>query len=157
MFCTNCGSNIENGQRFCTGCGNAVKGAENSFNTEIKQKAKEVKKSWTLGRVIKYVVVTIIVVGLLSIKVIFSAIGLVEQEAVSSNDQGWKALNSGDTKSATQHLKNAVDSAVTSSAKMTTLTNLGYVYSSDGKPSQALASFKEALGFYGKTDRILLS
>lgn len=147
MFCTNCGNKIEVGQRFCTGCGNAVKGTESSFNAEIKQNARKVKKPWTSGRVIKYILVTILVLGLLSIKVILSAMGLVDQEAVSSNDQGLAALNSGDYESATQHLENAADSAVTSATKMTTLTNLGYVYSSDGKTSEALSSFKEALGY----------
>jgi len=147
MFCTNCGNKIEGGQRFCTGCGDPVKGTESEFNAQIKQAGKKIKKPWTAGRVIKYVVVTILVLGLLSIKLIFSAIGLVEQDTVSSNDQGLAALDSGDYESATQHLESAADSAVTSQNKLITLTNLGYVYSSDGKYTQALASFKEALDY----------
>ncbi|MEX0910108.1 MAG: tetratricopeptide repeat protein [Candidatus Paceibacterota bacterium] len=147
MFCTNCGNEINEGQRFCTSCGNSVKGAEKSFNSEIKQKTKKIKKPWTIGRVIKYVIVIIIVIGLLFIKLILGAIGLVDEAAVNSNDKGLSALDSGDYNSAIQHLEEASDSAVTSSAKMTTLTNLGYVYSSDGKYAEALQNFKEALNY----------
>ena len=39
MFCTKCGNQINEGQRFCTSCGIPVKGTERSFNSEIKQKA----------------------------------------------------------------------------------------------------------------------
>jgi tetratricopeptide (TPR) repeat protein len=145
MFCTNCGNQIDEGQRFCTSCGDPVKGTEKSFNSEIKQKAKKVKKPWTFGRFVKYAIVTIIVVGLLFIKLILSAVGLVDQAAVTSNDKGLDAMERGDMYTATQQLEEAADSAVTSSAKLTTLANLGYVYSSDGNYTKALQSFKEAL------------
>ena len=147
MFCTKCGNQINEGQRFCTSCGIPVKGTEGSFNSEIKQKATKIKVPWTFGRVLKYIIITVVVVGLICAKLILGSIGVMDNEAVTSNDSGLNALEKGDYSGAAEHLENASDSAVSASVKMTTLTNLGYVYSSDGKPTEALKSFKEALTY----------
>ncbi len=148
MFCTNCGNELTTNQRFCTSCGTSVKGSEESLKVEINQEAqKPVKTPWTFFRVVKYVVVILIVVALLSIKLIVSAINTSNNTAVTSNDKGINALQSGDYDGAITHLEKASDSAVGGSTKMNVLTNLAYAYSSDGRDTEALAKFREALPY----------
>lgn len=100
-----------------------------------------------MGRVFKYVLVIVIVLFLLLARLIASSIGMVDQVAVNSNDRAIEAMEAGDMVTATRQLEAAADSAVTSASKMIILTNLGYVYVSEGNTTKGLQSFREALTY----------
>tara|TARA_B100000508_G_scaffold120886_1_gene102231 strand:+ start:403 stop:1320 length:918 start_codon:yes stop_codon:yes gene_type:complete len=146
MFCTNCGNKIESGQNFCTSCGSPASSAKKEIQRDVQRQANQTtEKQWTTGRIIKYAVVTVIVVGLLIIKLGISAYNSVEGEAIDTNNRGIAAMDSGNTDEAVRNFSDAAESATTNSNKLNSLKNLGYTYASNGDVAEAIQAFSEAL------------
>lgn len=141
MFCTQCGEKLSEDQKSCQSCGAPV------ITSTPKQMPGKVTSPWTLGRLSKYAIISVIAISIITARLFMGGMGLMDNDAVHSNDNGLKAMETGDFAGAAGHLENAADSAASAPVKMTTLTNLGYVYASDGKNVAALQSFKEALTY----------
>lgn len=150
MFCKKCGTESVGTKKFCTNCGSSFSVAH---STETSPPPKPVrppmpKEAWTAGRIIKTVVAVIFVGGLILLKFGWGAINSIDNTAVEKNNSAQESYQSGgNADQAIGQLKQASQDAVTNSTKLTTKTNLAYVYSSEGKDDLALSTFKEALTF----------
>lgn len=162
MFCKNCGTKSDSTKKFCTNCGTAFSTThDNQTNTQTPPKrAPMPKEAWTKGRVIKTVLTVVFVGGLILLKFGWSAINSIDSTAVDKNNSAQESYQSGgNADQAIDQLKQASQDAVTNSTKLTTKTNLAYVYSSEGKDDLALSTFKEALALAsdGSFDYYLIS
>lgn len=138
MYCKNCGTKSNDGEKFCTNCGNVF---SHTINQEAKHATehfskKQKKSSWDPSRIIGIV----IVLGLISV----GAYNSQDDEVVTQNNNAIANFDSGNNNQAIASLQEASQSAVSTENKINTLKNLAYVYSTDGKNELALNTFKEA-------------
>tara|TARA_B100000745_G_scaffold296660_1_gene242427 strand:- start:8001 stop:8891 length:891 start_codon:yes stop_codon:yes gene_type:complete len=139
MFCKNCGKRSEDSQKFCTSCGTPFsKSAESSEPIFSKSSPPKAKGS-PVGKIIG-VIVILIVVGL-------GIYGSLDEESITTNNEGITSFDSGDSEQAIRQFQQASQEAVGTDTKLNTLKNLGYVYSSEGQYEQALQAFREALTY----------
>lgn len=142
MYCKNCGTKSNEGQRFCTSCGNVF---SHTVEPEIKQNVehfprKNKKSSWEPGRIIGIV----IVIGLVSV----GAYNSQDKEVIDKNNKAMVNFDSGNKDQAISGFQDASKNAATTENKIATLKNLGYVYAGDTRPGQkelAIETFKQAL------------
>jgi tetratricopeptide (TPR) repeat protein len=147
MFCKNCGKESTDNQKFCTNCGNTL-----STNTQSQPIKKEPvkrppmpKEKWTVGRIIKAVIISAILLVVIVLKFGLGAINSVDNTAVSKNNNAISAYDSGNSGQAISQFQQASNDAVTNSTKVNTLKNLAYVYSSEEQTDLAISTFKQAL------------
>lgn len=140
MFCKTCGTKLDGAKKFCTTCGTPSP-------VQPTEKKLEAKEPWTARRIIKYVLVIGIVALLLSAKFIVAVFNSVEGGAIETNNSALTAFDSGNSQDAITQLRQAADAAVTDANKANSLINLGYVYSSETRSSEALTTFKDALQY----------
>lgn len=69
----------------------------------------------------------------------------IDDDAIEKNNNALSNFDAGNTVTAIQQLEDASKSAVTNDTKISTLKNLAYAYSSEGKEELSLNAFKEAL------------
>ena len=139
MICKNCGYESKDGQAVCASCGNNLPiGAVTEEQTETS--------AWDAKKIGKYILIALLVGGY----IIYRVVGIVENNAVDTNDRGIDLYQSGDTESALTELQKAADSAILPENKMNTLKNLGYVYAGEGRTAEAIASFEKALTYAGE-------
>lgn len=142
MFCRNCGKEAGGSEQFCTGCGNSLRSVSESTTPVSDYVPQQIpKESWGVGRVIK----TLLIVGVVGGIIILRLVSTVDSDAVNSNNSALESYDSGNSQQAAAQLQSASQNAVTNATKVTSLVNLGYVYTSDGKNDLALSTFKEAL------------
>ena len=162
MFCKNCGTESAGTKKFCTNCGASFSVSQSSETTLPPKPVRPPmpKEPWTTGRIIKTVIAVVFVGGLILLKFGWGAINSIDSTAVDKNNSAQTAYESGgDPNQAINQLQQASQDAVTNSTKLTTKTNLAYIYSSEGKTELALSAFKEALTFTseGSLDYYLIS
>lgn len=142
MFCTNCGKKIKNNEKFCTKCGEKTLNASNDGrNSKSSQTSKSflsrLRGNWDIGEIIGVTFVILLIgVGIYN---------SLDEDAVNINDKGLSSFSAGDSEQAAYQLQRASEEAVRGDTKLTTLKNLGYVYSSEGEYQKALDSFRKAL------------
>jgi len=138
-FCTNCGKESAGKQKFCTSCGTPFLKVEEKKAPEVKTAtvSHASESSWSVGRIVTILVI-LAIVG-------FGIWGSLDEDSITTNNEGLSSFESGDSQTAINQLQQASQDAVTSDTKLNTLKNLGYVYSSEGQYEQALQSFREAL------------
>lgn len=162
MFCKNCGTESAGTKKFCTNCGTPFSVTQSSETTLPQKPVRPPmpKEPWTTGRIIKTVIAVVFVGGLVLLKFGWGAINSIDSTAVDKNNSAQESYQSGgDADQAISQLQQASQDAVTNSTKLTTKTNLAYVYSSEGKDDLALSTFKEALALApeGSFDYYLIS
>lgn len=142
MYCKNCGTKSNEGQRFCTSCGNTF---SHTVEPEIRQNAehfprKNKKSFWDPSKIIGIVIVLCLVsVG---------AYNSQDKEVIDKNNKAMVNFDSGNKDQAISGFQDASKNAATTENKITTLKNLGYVYAGDTRPGKkelAAETFKEAL------------
>lgn len=150
IYCKKCGKENPKGSKFCQYCGvkfNII-GKEDEENNEeghsehISSHTLETQKSSNAGKIIT----TLIVLAFIG----FGINRNVDKESVNTNNKALTSFNSGDNKSAIDQLQQATNDATNDETKITTLKNLGYVYSTEGQNNQALSTFKEVLALTTK-------
>ena len=94
-----------------------------------------------MGSARKIIVTVIILAAVIGLRVYNS----LDEKSTTKNNDGLASLESGDIETGIRQLQEASQDAFTDEAKLATLINLGYAYSSEGQYDQALESFKEAL------------
>lgn len=146
MFCKNCGKEIDGRKKFCTNCGATISTAQDTNTTTPSPVRPPMpKEPWTTGRIIKVVIAVIFVGGLIFLKFGLSAINSIDNKAVDKNNDALSAYDSGNNEQAISQFQQASQDAISNDTKVTTLINLAYVYSTEGKDDLALSTFKEAL------------
>lgn len=142
MFCNNCNTELKEGQKFCTNCGAETKvplvGAMKP-STAMPANAKPVP--WTFSK-IAGTVALVVVVGVL---LLWQLVSVADIGSVSKNNDGLASFEAGNNRQAVNELQEASQSAVSNEAKINSLKNLAFVYSSDGQNELALESFQQAL------------
>ncbi len=138
MYCKNCGTKSNEGQKFCTNCGNVF---SQRVEAEIKQNVehfprKNKKSSWDPSRIIGIV----IVLGLISL----GAYNSQDKAVIEKNNKALSSFDSGNSEQAITDFQDASKNAVSNENKINSLKNLAYVYSSEQKKDLALSTFKEA-------------
>ncbi len=142
MYCKNCGTKSNSGQKFCTGCDNIF---SNAVEPEIKQNVehfpkKQKKVSWDIGRIIG-IIILLCLIGV-------GAYNSQDDDVVKKNNQALTSFDSGNKDQAISGFQDASKNAVTTENKINTLKNLGYVYAGDtrvGQKNLAIETFKQAL------------
>ena len=150
MFCKNCGKETDGIKKFCTNCGattSTTQGANTTTPPPVRPPMP--KEPWTTGRIIKAVVAVIFVGGLIFLKFGLSAINSIDNKAVDKNNDALSAYDLGNNEQAISQFQQASQDAISNDTKVTTLINLAYVYSTEGKDDLALSTFKEALALTG--------
>lgn len=140
MFCKNCGTKLDGTKKFCTNCGTPSP-------VQPTEKRQGTKEPWTTRRIIKYIFVGGIIALLLGAKLILGIINVADSNAVETNNSALTAYDSGNPEDAILQFRQAADNAVTDANRANSLINLAYVYSSESRNSEALATFKEALPY----------
>lgn len=140
MYCKKCGKELKADSKFCSSCGQASMGDKPVIEHTVKKES-----SWTMGRVIKIILITVAIGVGLFLKFGLGAITYLDNDAVEKNNKGISSLESGDGNQAISELKNASENALTNETKLNTLKNLAYAYSSEGKNDLASKTFNEAL------------
>lgn len=147
MYCRNCGKESGASEHFCTSCGESLRSASVSDATATDYEPTLVpKEPWGMWRIIKTLLVVVVAGGF----VVFRIVNTVDSDAVNSNNSALESYDSGNSQQAAAQLQSASQNAVTNTTKVTSLINLGYVYTSDGKNDLALSTFKEALTLAGQ-------
>lgn len=138
MYCKNCGTKSNDGEKFCTSCGNSFSHrAEPGMKQDIEYFPRKTKKSfWDPGRIIGI----IIVLGLITV----GAYNSQDKEVIDKNNQALTSFDSGNSEQAIIGFKEASQNANSNENKLSTLKNLAYVYSTENKNDLALSTFKEA-------------
>lgn len=141
MFCKNCGKQIDGNKKFCSNCGASINIIVN--DPEIKNYKTKVKKNYkdNIAKLIKISLGVLLIGGFLAFKIYNS----LDSDVIDTNNQALKNFNEGDSQQAITQFQEASQGAITDSAKINTLKNLAYVYSTEGQNDLALNSFKEAL------------
>lgn len=158
MYCNKCGKPNPESGKFCKHCGvkfnNVVKdngiGKEDS-SEQISVNPKATKKSFNVGGIIKIFVV-LVIIG-------FVIYGSQDSGSVTTNNNAITSFDSGDSKTAIDQFQQATKDATGNDTKISTLTNLAYVYASEDQNDLALSTFKEALALTseGTFDYYLIS
>lgn len=155
MFCENCGKESVVGKKFCTNCGHHLLAATNNID-DSKNSAPSIplpseSSPVNVSRIVQILVV-LAIIG-------WGAYSSQNDKAVQTNNDALSAFDSGNTQLAINQFQEAGQSATDNQTKIEALKNLGYAYSTDGKASDALASFREALSLtkVGTTDYYLIS
>lgn len=138
MYCKNCGTKSNSGQKFCTCCGNIF---SNAVEPEIKQNVehfpkKQKKVSWDIGRIIG-IIILLCLIGV-------GAYNSQDDDVVEKNNQALTSFDSGNSEQAIIDFQDASKNAVSNENKINSLKNLAYVYSSEQKKDLALSTFREA-------------
>lgn len=142
MFCRNCGKQAGESEQFCTSCGNLLRSVSDEVAPVTDYTPQQIPKDpQAIGRFIKTLLVVIVAGGF----VIYRIINTLDSGAVNSNNSALESYDSGNSQQAAAQFQSASQNAVTNTTKVTSLINLGYVYTSDGKNDLALSTFKEAL------------
>ena len=144
MFCKHCGKELKEGAKFCQNCGQALSPNKSVANHSVNHPSEQ-RGKWTLGKIIKTVfLVGVIIVGFF-LKFGLGAIIQSDNNSAEKNNEGLANFGSGNSDQAISDLKKASEDAIGGDTKINTLKNLAYVYSSEGKNTLALQTFKEAL------------
>jgi tetratricopeptide (TPR) repeat protein len=146
MFCKNCGKELNNSVKFCANCGAAISVAHVS-NVEVVQNPAQAvalamragkKENWLDWRKAIGILALLVVIG-------WKIYAAMDSDAVDSNNSAVSAYDSGNSQQAINQFQQASQDAVSNETKLSTLKNLAYVYSSEGRTSQAISSFQQAL------------
>lgn len=144
MFCKNCGKEVDGSKKFCTGCGTPLAGSSTQnaqTTTPPPVRPPMPSEPWTTKKALK-ALAGIVVVGII---IFYKIQNAADSTAVDKNNTALSAVDSGNDTQAISDLQDASSNAATNDTKITTLKNLAYVYETNGKNDQALASFQEAL------------
>ena len=138
-FCTNCGKESAGKQKFCTSCGTPFLKVEEKETPEIKTApvSHASESSWSAGRIVTILVI-LAIVG-------FGIYGSLDEESITTNNEGLTSFDSGDSQTAINQFERAAQQASTNQTKIDVLKNLGYVHATEGQYSEALDAFKQAL------------
>ena len=143
MFCKKCGKESKGEQKFCTNCGKEFLGTiKNNFD-EAPTFSFDFKKILEIRRIIPAIII-ILFIG-------WGMYSSFDDSAIEINNNAISDWDSGKSDQAISQFKQASDEAFTDETKVTTLVNLGYIYSSELQYDEALQSFEEAL-LYTKKD-----
>ena len=146
MFCKKCGKQSNGNQKYCINCGNPiVVSQDKAIQPQPVKRPPMPKEPWTMGRIIKAIIITVFVGGLILLRVIFGATNSIDKAAVDKNNSALTAYDSGNSDQAITQFQQASHDAVSNNTKINSLKNLGYVYATEGKTDLALNTFKEAL------------
>ena len=139
MFCTNCGKQTNSSQKFCTSCGAALH-SDNPSNsqTSTPQAVSVQRKNTSTTKKVVWGLVILAFIG-------FGIYNSLDEDSITQNNEGLTSFESGDSQTAINQLQQASQDAVTNETRINTLKNLGYVYATESKYSEALSTFREAL------------
>lgn len=137
MFCSKCGSKVADEEKFCAKCGASILFEKSNVNDTKLSGSTAKKEGGALGTVLK-IFGALLIVGIL-------LLGWLDSGSLEKNTDALINFESGNTQQAIIQLKDATEDALLDSTKLVTLTNLAYVYTSDGLDFEALKTFKEAL------------
>lgn len=138
MFCEKCGTKVKEDAVFCQNCGTSFL---NNQHIQAPIIPTENRSSWTMGRIVKGVLIAAVVVVGIILKITTS----INNEAVSKNNSALTSYSSGSSEQAISQFQQASNDAIDNDTKRGTLINLAYVYASDSKNDLALKTFREAL------------
>lgn len=152
MFCKNCGTKSDGTKKFCTNCGNELSSVGKSQQTPPSNFTRpKFESSWSAGRIIGIIIV-LAFIG-------WGIYASQDDDSIATNNDALSNFDSGNTDQAITQFQQASQSAVTNETKINTLKNLGYVYATEGRNSEALSTFQEALKLAksGSVDYYLIS
>ncbi len=159
MYCEHCGTKSDGTSKFCTNCGKPLSGeAKKEIPKEetITYTAKKPRRGPTIPSWIGIVVI----VGL----IIWGAYSSSKNDAsIQSAQTALNIANSSDTADATllaiSQYKDALKNATDDNNKRIILTNMALIYHSSGDITDALSTYRQALGYVssGSSDSYLIS
>ncbi len=142
MYCNNCGKQNTASSKFCKHCGVNFEEIDNETKPEqIEHHATQLKTEEKKSLNWRKIITTLIILAFVG----FGIYGSVDKKPIATNNEALTNFDSGDSKNAIEKFRQAADEATTNEVKIEALKNLGYVYSTEGQPSQAINAFKEAL------------
>lgn len=142
MFCKKCGKKSEGDQKFCTSCGAPFSTSAEKGEPIFSQSSPPKPKGSPVGKIIGIIVI-LIIIGL-------SIYGSLDEESITTNNDGLTSFDSGDSQTAINQFERAAQQASTNQTKIDVLKNLGYVHATEGQYTEALDSFKQALTLTGE-------